>query len=350
MAPLPLQSYELTAAWGRAGDLVRPSDARRYPGADEVAIPVTEERYSIEGFDPQPAAEDLFYTFVKRDDRWLIAEDTDLDDLSFYSARHVWDFGPIEIDRSPHFMVISHPCGAGEGTTDGCQPFSQGIVDIAERALRRTDAYWSLPWQGKVVILVPGSTEELSRMIQATFELDDFVAFAYSTEDVELGYEYTGHRIMLNPTAISGRAESQVLQILAHELTHIASRPVSGPFVPVFVEEGIAEYVGYAGERSLAFFDSRVASGLFDRQLPQDYEFLTGGGAEIYNSYQEGQSAVRYFIERWGLEEFLRFYRRLGAKHIAPGLSRWHLDRAMKRTVGVGIDAFGRAWASSIAG
>lgn len=349
MGTLPLASYELTAAWARAGDLVRPSDQARYEGAEEVAIPVTEERYAVRGFDPEPAAEDLFYTYVKRDGRWLIAEDTDLDDLSFLSARHLWDFGPLQVDRTQHFLLLSHPCGEKpEGATGGCQPFGSRILEIAEDALQRADGFWTLPWQGKVIILIPGSSDELSRMIQATFELDDFVAFAYSTEDLERDSDYTGHRIMLNPAGFATRSDDQVLQILSHELTHVASRPASGPFIPVFLEEGIAEYVGYAGERGLAFFDSRIAAGLFDSRLPADYEFLTGGGNEIYNSYQEGQSAVRYFIERWGLEDFLRFYRRLGSRHETTGLTRWHVDKALRGTVGIGIEAFEKAWASSI--
>lgn len=349
MAGLPLGSYDLTAAWDRLGDLARPSDRARYPKASKIAIPVTEERYTIRGFDPQPASEDMFYTFEKKDGRWLIAEDTDLDDLSFQTARHLWDFGPLKVERSAHFLLLSHPCGnVQEGTTGGCQPFSDGLVNIAERSLQRTESFWTLPWQGRVVILVPGSSEELSRMLQATFSLHDFVAFAYSTVDVEKGFAYTGHRIMLNPPAISGRPESETLQILSHELTHVVSRPASGPFIPVFVEEGIAEYVGYNGVRALGYFDSRVAAGLFDHKLPQDYEFITGGGNEIYNSYQEAQSAVRYFIERWGFKTFLRFYAKLGAARIVPGLTRWHLDRALRSTVGIGIDAFEKAWASSI--
>lgn len=350
MAGLPLRSYRLTAAWDRFGDLARPSDVARYQDASGVAIPVTEERYAIEGFDPEPASEDLFYTFVKENGRWLIAEDTDLDDISFLSARHLWDFGALQKKESEHFLLLSHPCGgAPEGTTGGCQPFSDGILDLAERSLERAESYWSLPWQGRVAILVPGSSEELSRMIQATFSLDDFVAFAYATVDVEKDFAYTGHRIMLNPPALSGRPESQTIQILSHELTHVASRPAAGPFIPVFIEEGVAEYVGYDGVRALGFFDTRVASGLFDRKLPADFEFLTGGGNEIYNSYQEGQSAVRYFVDRWGFKAFLRFYKTLGGDRIEPGMTRWHIDRAMQATVGIGLGAFEQAWASSIA-
>ena len=71
---VPLGSYELTAVWDRFGDLARPKDLKRYPTSDAVTIPVTEERYQIRGFDPKPAAEDLFYTYVKQDGEWLISD------------------------------------------------------------------------------------------------------------------------------------------------------------------------------------------------------------------------------------------------------------------------------------
>jgi hypothetical protein len=96
LAELPIATYELRAAWERFGDLARPTDRRAYREADAVSIPVTEEYYALEGIDPRPAAEDLFYTYVRRGDEWFIAEDTDLDELTMYSARHLWDMGPVE--------------------------------------------------------------------------------------------------------------------------------------------------------------------------------------------------------------------------------------------------------------
>ena len=42
------------------------------------------------------------------------------------------------------------------------------------------------------------------------------------------------------------------------------------------VDEGLAELIGRDADPSaLAFFDAEVSAGIFDRQLPEDYEFLT---------------------------------------------------------------------------
>ena len=342
---VPLASLGYRVAWDRRGDMVRSVDRARYGEAEAVSIPLTEERYRIEGFDRRDAVEDFYFTFVKREGSWLIAEDSDLDDITLYSARHLWDFGRVEVERSKHFMMLAHPCDK-----PACQSLGSDFLELAEAGLERAGRYWLGPWTERVVVLVPRSGNELERIIQSTFDLENFVAFAYSTVDVSKGVDYTGHRIIPNPKAFAGRASDSVLQILAHELLHIATRDSAGPFVPIFVDEGFADYAGNdAAPEALAFFNADVASGLFNGELPEDFEFTVGDGTEIYRNYQKAQSAVRYFIERFGLQTFNRFYRRLGRVEIEPGTARFHIDRAFRATTGMTYEGFQEAWTSSIA-
>ena len=339
-----MASYRLVVAWDRYGDLVRRSDRARYDGVDDVSIPLTEERYRIEGFDREEAVEDIYFTFVLRDGRWAIASDSDLEDLTLYSGRHLWDFGPIEQERSPHLLQLAHPCRG-----EPCPATAHPYLPLAERALRRVERYWTAPWKKDVVLLIPDDQDELRRLIQATFDLDDFVAFAYSSVDVSKSIEYTGHRVIVNPEAFAGRSEETVVAILAHEMLHVASRYSAGPFVPFFVDEGIADYVGTAGDPDvLGFFMQDVAAGRFDGRLPEDYEFTVGSGSDIYRSYQKSQSAVRFFIDRWGLAAFIRFYRSLGSKKFVPGTADYLLSRSLKKVTGLDLDAFQKAWADSI--
>ena len=341
---LPLASYRLVAVWDRLGDLARPSDRARYPDADGIAIPVTEERYRIRGFDRAEAIEDAYFTFVRRGDEWLIAEDTDLDDLTLYTGRHLWDLGPVEKARSRHLLQLSHPC-----ESSSCPSRAHDYLALSEQALERVDSYWTAPWSRDVVLLIPDDQAELRRLIQATFDLDDFVAFAYSSVDVEDGITYTGHRMILNPPGFSGRSDETVVRILAHELLHIATRHSAGPFIPFFVDEGIAEYVGTAADPGpLAFFESEVAAGRFDGALPADYQFTVGTATEIYRNYQKSYSAVRFFVDRWGLRGLIRFYRVLGSKQIVPGTAEYHVSNALKKVTGMDVHAFEEAWADSI--
>lgn len=346
LGTVPLESFGYRVAWERRGDLVRPFDEKRYPGVEEVSIPLTEERYRIEGFDRRDAVEDMYYTYVKDDGEWLIAEDTDLNDITLYSARHLWDFGPVETERSEHFLLLTPRCKKACGDSLGSD-----FLQLAEKALERADRYWQGPWDTSIVVLVPRSGEQLERMIQSTFDLDNFVAFAYSTVDLSHGVDYTGHRIIPNPQALTGRSGDSVLQILAHELLHVATRDSAGPFVPIFVDEGFADYAGYdADPGALAFFNSDVAAGLFNGELPEDFEFTVGSGTDIYRSYQKSQSAVRFFVDRFGLETFNRFYRKLGRIEIAPGTAAFHIDRIFRSTTGLSYERFQEAWTSSIAG
>ena len=306
---------------------------------------MTEERSRIEGFDPEEAVEDLYLTFIEQNGDWLIAEDTDLDDLTLYSARHLWDFGPLVTERSEHFVMYRHPC------TDDCPTDDFDYLELAEQGLDRVDRYWTAPWRGRVVILIPATDEELKRMIQATFDLENFVAFAYSTVDLAKGVDYTGHRILLNPDAFEGRSSGTVLEIMAHELLHVATRNAAGPFIPIFADEGFADYVGNDGDpAALAFFNSELSQGLFSGVLPEDFEFTVGSGTDIYRSYQESQSAVRFFIDRWGVEAFVRFYRDLGRTRVAAGTVGYHLDRSLQKVTGLERDEFEQAWADSLGG
>ena len=341
-ADVPFESYRLIADWARYGDLARPSDRRRYPDAEAIVIPLTQERYQIRRFDEVEAVEDVYFTFVERDGQWLIVDDTDLDDAGFLSVRHAWDLAPLTDIRSDHFLGLGPPCDGGLGS---CA--NESLLGIAEEALARLDSSWTRPWNDRVILIVPPSGSALTRMLQATFDPNDFVAFAYSTVDPD-ELHYSGDRIIVNPAVMAGRPHADVLRILAHELLHVATRDVAGPFIPLFVDEGLAEYAGYGGTPGLGYFDAVVAAGLFDGKLPEDFEFSTGTGDDIYLSYQKAQSAVRYFIRRWGLERFTRFYSRLGRARLTPGLATWHVDRTLKKVIGMRLGGFEKAWASSI--
>jgi len=89
----------------------------------------------------------------------------------------------------------------------------------------------------------------------------------------------------------------------------------------------------------------RVGSGIFDRRLPLDHEFITGDNDDIVNSYQESYSFIRYADERFGSRAVADFYRRLGRPRVAPGTWRYHVDRAMRGAFGPGYGELQRRWA-----
>jgi hypothetical protein len=292
-----------------------------------------EERYRLRGFDPQPVVEDLFLTFVPRGETWVIASDDDLADLALKTARKLWEFGPIDTQRSEHFLYVSPP---------DLRPAGPPILSSAEAALEELDEMWPLDWPRRVVLLAPSSTQQLRRILQATFDLDVFVAFAYSSVDRAQDYRLAGHRVIFNWDNFS-RYSAQVQQsILVHELLHVATREVTGPLVPTFLEEGLAEWVSDGNTDQL---EPRVDSGTFDRELPRDFEFITGPGVEILLSYDESYTATLYAVRRYGVDAVVRMYRHVGAVRLEPGTPFHHVDRAMRKAFGTDLETFQQGWA-----
>jgi hypothetical protein len=331
---LGLSGYRLVPTQRYWPELTTGREVRRYGAEADPTVLHVEERYRLRGFDRQAAIDDLYLTFVHGEDGWLIASDSDLADVRLLSGRKLWELGPIETRRSEHFLYVSHPDLASAG---------EAILDASERALQALSQRWHLPWSRRVVLLAPSSTEELGRIIQATFDLEPFAAFAYSSVDRAQDYDLTGHRVIFVWENFGRYSEEVQQAILTHELLHVANREYSGPMVPSFVEEGLAEWVAAAaGTAELA---ARVDAGTFDRRLPLDHEFFTGSDVEIGLSYQESLTAAQYALERYGIDAAARMYRLLGEVRLAPGTSEYHVDRAMRSAFGVGLQRFESRWA-----
>jgi hypothetical protein len=306
-----------------------------YGSAAQPTVLHIEERYRLRGFDEQPTVEDLYLTFVRRGGEWLVASDSDLADLMLLTGRKLWEFGPIETQRSEHFLYVSHPDLSSAG---------QAILRSAEQALGRLNDAWPLPWSRRVVLFAPSTTGELRRVLQATFDLDVFVAFAYSSVDRERDYDLAGHRIIFNWENFSQHDESVQQTILVHELLHVATRELTGPMVPAFVEEGLAEWASEGG--STYQLNRRIANATFDRELPRDYQFFAGPDEDILLSYEESYTAARYAVARYGTDAVTRMYRILGGVRLDPGTPLYHVDQAMREAFGTSLETFEDRWAT----
>ncbi len=336
MGTLPVLDYSLESEMERMGELTRAADRRRY-GSAVVVAPV-EEQFRIQGFDELPASNDHYYTFVKRAGGWRIASDSDLLDLGLASARQPWDFGPVQLFSSNHFLLVVHPDEAR---------FAPQLLRLAEEALPKVDQVWGRPWSKRVPIFVPSSREELEGLLNVTFDVSNFVAFASASLDREAGWRFTGARIILNRANFLRHTPSSRREIFAHELAHVATREASGPFVPIFMEEALAELA--SANLDTSHLETRVRSGSFDRRLPDDLEFRSGGGRAIYLSYQEALSVALFVRDRFGAEAFGRLYEALGAARVEAGTRKYHLDRVLTETLGMSLSDFEREWGSYVA-
>lgn len=331
MTALPLASYAL-----RLDDSLPDLSTRRLresrPGQVQVVYVV--EELALEGFDPAPAAGDLFLTVVDDGDGWQVLGDTDAEALGFVSVDHLWDHGPVEVTVRDAVMAIHHPDG----------PDVAPLLADAAGALDRARERWPRSWPERVPVLVPRDEDELGELLHATFDLTNFVAFATATSVGELGeYQLTGSRIVVNPARLLDRSSEVRQRILEHELLHVATRPSAGPMVPSWLEEGVAQALGeQRSTTGTAQLDALPADEL---SLPTDGQFTVGGRDRIFLSYQLAWAFVDHLVDTHGVEAVGEFYVAAGRQAAGrPGTEQFHVDRAAREVFGTSLAELLDAW------
>lgn len=335
MQALPLAEYRLEL------DNVLPdlSTTRvRDAHEEDVQVVYVVEHLALEGFDREPAAQDLFLTVV--DDgagTWRIAGDTDAEALGFVSVDHLWDHGPVEVTRDGPVLAIHHPDGPTVGP----------LLDETRSALADVGDRWPLSWPGTVPVVVPRDQDELAELLHVTYDLSNFVAFATATPVTDRGrYELTGSRILVNPGRFLDRPSETRQRIMAHELVHVASRPSAGPMVPSWLDEGVAQVLGeQRSTTGTSLVDGVAATSL---ALPTDGQFTVGGRDRIFLSYQLSWAFVDHLADRYGSDDVARFYEAVGRGAVGePGTEQWHLDRAAREVLGAPLSALVDEWRST---
>jgi hypothetical protein len=327
---VPLASYSLTARLDDTGDLAAAAGlSARYGGAP-VYLPETRLRFRFLDYDDREDVESLFLTFVQRAGRWYIGGDDDLASLGLLTARFIWDQGPVRVNPTPHFVVVSHPEDAAR---------ADALATIAEDAMTALNARWDQPWYQRIPLVLPHSIDELAALLQSTFDLTNFVAFVNYGAVRDNGFEPTAPRIYVQDRNLARYGRDFQVQTLTHELDHAAASALAGPLIPSWVHEGVADWI--ATGRSTTERKPRGSDGV----LPRDYQFVTGGGAAILRSYGESRSAISYLASRFGLGAPSRFFAVLGAARVVAGDADYQTDAALRAMTGVGLADLIAGWA-----
>ena len=326
---LPLASFSLTARLDDTGDLGAGLSARY--GAAPTFLPETRMRMRFADYDDRDDVESLFLTFVRRGDRWYVAGDADLAPLGIDGFRGLWDQGPVAVQRTDHFLVLSHPPEAGR---------ARSLAGVAEEAIAKLDQRWDQPWSHRVPLILPASVDELALILQSTFDLDNFVAFVAYGAVRDRDWEPTAPRIYIQDRNLSRYGRDDQVRTLTHELDHVAVAPIAGPLIPSWVHEGVADWVAL-GRRT----DERRPAGS-DGHLPRDYEFTVGGREAINVSYAESRSVMSFLAARRGLEAPAELIRTLGAEKVAPGSEELRVDEALTRIAGLTTAQLEKEWAT----
>jgi hypothetical protein len=255
--------------------------------------------YRFEGSDSQVEREQ-YLTLVPRGGHWLIAGNDDATATGLKTERDIWDLGPVRVVRGKTSVVIG----------DASQKELQQLANEADRGVRDVGGVWQREWSRHPVVVFPKSQTDMATLIGSDGKGLSQIA-AVTTGSFESGLS-RGDRVVVNPGAWRTLGPLGRRVVLAHELTHLATRAITVDDVPIWLSEGFADYVAY---RAVEVPTNVVAGDVLDDvragkgpdQLPDDGDFDAAQG-DIAAAYEGAWLACRMIAERYGQKQLIALY------------------------------------------
>ena len=294
--------------------------------------------YRIAGFDPVPTRLRQYPTFVERSGRWLLASFSDFSWRGQVSATDLWDYAPVQVVNLGNVLAL------GPSTEQAT------LLDVATEAqmeIAAVTTVWGPGWARRVVVQVPATQHEMAMLTDDHDDLDQIAAITSAELSDRRGRpEPVGDRITVNPFVWPSMSALGTSVVMAHELTHIATRADTGVQTPRWLAEGFADYVGFHAVTVIpvptfgAELAKQVRAGRLPRALPTANDFR-GGAPGLARSYEEAWLACRYIAARAGQPALVRFYRLVGRSRQPTGPA---VASALRRVLGLTPAGFVARW------
>ncbi|SCK27716.1 hypothetical protein H181DRAFT_02143 [Streptomyces sp. WMMB 714] len=302
-------------------------------------------RYRLRGDDRAPVTATERLAFVERGGRWYVSGELPRSDVQ------LWEQGELSVVRGDRSSVL----GVGRSKED-----LRRLAQDADRAVSRVEEVWPRPWPDRVVVEAPASLRRMAQLLDAPASSYEGIA-AVTTGDAGESQNAPADRIVVNPEAYGELSEEGRQVVVTHETVHVASRTHTGRLTPMWLSEGLADWIGYRGTgrtpRSAAAELVRAAeAGELPQELPSDRDFKFGNDPErLGRAYESGWLACLFIAEEWGEEKLLDFYLRVGdagdsgsSGSPSPEEERAAADKAMRAELGLTLDDFTERWRSYV--
>jgi hypothetical protein len=142
-------------------------------------------------------------------------------------------------------------------------------------------------------------------------------------------------RVVFNPATL-GRGDRELQHTLTHELTHAALGLETSEATPLWLVEGMAEYVAYATDPVSDGVTAQYARRVSATDLPTDTTFYDSA-----DNYVLGWLAVKLIAQKYGVDKAFALY------HYFSRAS--DVDAGFQSVLGISEAAFVQAWLGYLA-
>jgi hypothetical protein len=335
LASVPFATYALTV------------DPAARPAADPVKLrahrsasawmPQTTLTYTLRGGDGTTSTLLEYYTFVQRGGAWFITADDDTPASAPGTQRDVWDYGPVVTVRGVTSLVLAHP---------GQRAEEHSLAVLADAAVSSVTALWGRDWPRRVVVVIPGSEQELEDVVQDHADLSHFAALESAELGRTPGRNEAAQRIAVNPSVFFGQTSDQGRQVvMTHETAHVATAAATRIGMPTWLIEGFADYAGFRTvdvplSRAAAALQQRIRTSGAPQALPGDDAF-DADAPHIEEAYEEAWLACRLIARVEGQDALVRLYRSVGAGMSVP--------EAFRTVLHTTLPTFTASWRAALA-
>ncbi|WP_240649139.1 hypothetical protein [Streptomyces sp. Z26] len=296
-------------------------------------------RYRLRDYDRVPVTAVEKLDFARRDGRWYVAAER------AGSARQLWEQGRVSVLRGKHSLVLSVD---GRPGADGSM--LRAVSAAADRAVPAVSLSWPRPWPRRLVVEVPATSKALAELLGAPGA--SYEGIAAVTTGTGGGTSAPSARVLVNPEAYGVLSGEGRQVVMTHETVHVASRPYTTDVTPLWLSEGLADWVGYRGTgRPPSDAAPQLARAVREDALPEglpgDDEFRFDAAADaLSRAYEGGWLACRMIADRWGDARLMAFYLEVGARRGGGGDEGREraVDAALRDVLGLERAEFVALW------
>lgn len=331
--PLAELRYELAPDGGSL-----PVDGRLRQYGTEAWVPRLILSYRLRGFDAEVVRRTTYLGFVRHPARgWLVGGSGDRD--GYRGDREIWELGAVNVAEGNRSVVVGVDLPEAE-----LESIAAGI-DRAEPVVSRV---WGRAWSRRAVVLVARTHREASVISADRQDLSQIAALAtVASGPGGVPPPGTGDRIVVDYQNFRKLSRDGRQVVLTHELTHVATRGATSSRMPLWLVEGLADYVGYqAVDTPIRYAAGDLAAAAEARRLPRRLPSRADFDAsadDLSRTYAEAWLACRFIADRYGEDRLVRLYRVMGGM---SGSEERIEAAALHSVLDVSRDGFRDQWRS----